>query len=249
MRIAIIGAGITGLRAGLELCRNHDVTLFEKSAGVGGRVSTRRSDDISINHGAPRFDRFETLFEADPPSIKYRQHFTFDPAATALPKAMRNDLLELGAKLMLNAEVTSVNDGKLLMADKNIIKFEAVLITCPIPQARKLLGGEILPRVDYTKEIRLIGVRDKKPWIEELPQKLVEEVFELTEEEIRSRCNIPSDLMVKKWRFARVKTGMPTLFCKITDRMLVAGDAFDPRGHYDLSSAWVSGLSSGMFLN
>ena len=51
-----------------------------------------------------------------------------------------------------------------------------------------------------------------------------DDLLELSEEEIRVRCNVKPDFMVKKWRYSRVKTGVSTLFCKITDRMLVAGD-------------------------
>lgn len=53
-RVAIIGAGVAGLAAGRELARvGHDVTVFEKSRGLGGRVTTRRVDGgFAIDHGA-----------------------------------------------------------------------------------------------------------------------------------------------------------------------------------------------------
>jgi uncharacterized protein len=40
MRIAIIGAGISGLTAARGLCYEHDVTLFEANAYVGGHTNT-----------------------------------------------------------------------------------------------------------------------------------------------------------------------------------------------------------------
>ncbi len=237
------------MRAGLELAADHDVTLIEKSAGVGGRVSTRRMDDIFINHGSPNFDRHERLFESDPLAQKYRAHFNLHPAATALPKAMRDDLLAMGAKLMLNTEISAVSDKKVFLPNRNVLAFDAILITCPLPQARKLLNAEFLSKVTYSKEIKLIGVSNNASSIEDVSSELVEEIFDLPEEEIRVRCNVKPDFMVKKWRYSRVKTGVSTLFCKITDRMLVAGDAFDPDGIYDMSSAWASGHAAGMFLN
>lgn len=248
MRIAIIGAGISGLRAGLELIRDHDVTIFEKSSGVGGRVATRRFDSCEVNHGAPRFDRFELLGN-DPFAYKFHSLFRFSKAATALPKAMRDDLLSQGAKLMINTKVTKVEDRKIYLEDRNVLNFEAILLTPPLPQVRDLLGGNVLPVVEYTKEILFIGERNGAPVIHQVPPEIVDDLFDLTEEEIRKRVGADNDLMLKKWRYSRIKTGVRTFFCKITDRMLIAGDAFDPTGTYDMASAWISGRSAGKFLN
>ena len=63
--IAIIGAGITGLVLALELQRQGDcqVTVFEKSRGLGGRLSTRRADSHSFDHGAPFFTARSPAFK------------------------------------------------------------------------------------------------------------------------------------------------------------------------------------------
>ncbi len=56
-RIAVIGAGISGLIAARTL-QDHGlgVTVFEKSRGPGGRMATRRGDDESrFDHGAQYF--------------------------------------------------------------------------------------------------------------------------------------------------------------------------------------------------
>lgn len=57
MLIGIIGAGISGLTAGRILAQaGHEVIVFEKSRGLGGRLSTRYSnkfDDVRYDHGAP----------------------------------------------------------------------------------------------------------------------------------------------------------------------------------------------------
>ncbi len=59
MRIAIIGAGIAGLTAGRELAKaGHDVTVIEKSRGLGGRLATRYTGDnleYKLDHGTPYF--------------------------------------------------------------------------------------------------------------------------------------------------------------------------------------------------
>ena len=41
LKIAIVGAGIAGLAAARILAKNFEVTVFEKSRGLGGRLSTR----------------------------------------------------------------------------------------------------------------------------------------------------------------------------------------------------------------
>lgn len=51
MEIGIIGAGVAGLGAALEL-DGADVTLLEKSGRVGGRAATRRDDGCTYDHGA-----------------------------------------------------------------------------------------------------------------------------------------------------------------------------------------------------
>jgi len=53
--IAIIGAGIAGLTLANKLKGKYDVTVFEKSRGVGGRMATRYADDYQFDHGAQYF--------------------------------------------------------------------------------------------------------------------------------------------------------------------------------------------------
>ncbi|MBD3676114.1 MAG: FAD-dependent oxidoreductase [Planctomycetaceae bacterium] len=65
--VAVIGAGISGLTCAQRLQKaGFAVTVFEKSRGTGGRMSTRRTDQgFQFDHGAqyftvrdPRFQRF-----------------------------------------------------------------------------------------------------------------------------------------------------------------------------------------------
>ena len=53
--IAIIGAGLSGLVVARQLGHMANVTIFEKSKGVGGRIATRRSGPYSFDHGAQFF--------------------------------------------------------------------------------------------------------------------------------------------------------------------------------------------------
>lgn len=66
MRIGIVGAGVSGLACAQGLTRRgHDVVLFDKGRGPGGRMSTRRVQtargEAHFDHGAQYF----TVREAD----------------------------------------------------------------------------------------------------------------------------------------------------------------------------------------
>ena len=53
--IAVIGAGITGITLANLLQKKVNLTVFEKSRGVGGRMATRRAEPYQFNHGAQYF--------------------------------------------------------------------------------------------------------------------------------------------------------------------------------------------------
>ncbi len=54
-RIAIIGAGLSGVILGQKLSQKADVVIFEKAKGVGGRMSTRYAYPFVFDHGAQCF--------------------------------------------------------------------------------------------------------------------------------------------------------------------------------------------------
>jgi renalase len=61
-RIAVIGAGLSGLVVARELQVDHAVTVFEKSRGVGGRMATRYENGFEFDHGAQFFTARTTDF-------------------------------------------------------------------------------------------------------------------------------------------------------------------------------------------
>lgn len=63
-RIAVIGAGLAGLVVASELSRRNEVTTFEKSRGVGGRMATRYAGDCEFDHGAQFFSARSDEFQA-----------------------------------------------------------------------------------------------------------------------------------------------------------------------------------------
>lgn len=63
-RIAIIGAGLSGLIAARKLKSVSDVKLFDKSRGVGGRMSTRYAGVYEFDHGAQYFTARDERFQS-----------------------------------------------------------------------------------------------------------------------------------------------------------------------------------------
>jgi renalase len=56
MKVAIVGAGLTGATLARELVESGiEVAVFDKSRGAGGQCSTRRTQDGVFDHGAPYF--------------------------------------------------------------------------------------------------------------------------------------------------------------------------------------------------
>jgi len=76
VKVAIVGAGIAGLSAAAELRKSgHDVVVFERARGPGGRTATRRVDGIEMpnaargatlafDHGAQYFTVRDPRFQA-----------------------------------------------------------------------------------------------------------------------------------------------------------------------------------------
>jgi len=60
---AVIGAGMAGIACARTLMQaGHRVTVFEKSKGASGRISTRSSNYGSFDHGAQYFTVRDTRF-------------------------------------------------------------------------------------------------------------------------------------------------------------------------------------------
>lgn len=63
-KVAVIGAGLSGLVVARQLQTLADVTVFEKSRGAGGRMTTRYAGDFEFDHGAQFFTARTEDFQA-----------------------------------------------------------------------------------------------------------------------------------------------------------------------------------------
>lgn len=65
-QIAVLGAGLAGLSCAHALqAQGVNVTVFDKSRGPGGRMSTRRADGWQCDHGAQCFTATDPAFRAE----------------------------------------------------------------------------------------------------------------------------------------------------------------------------------------
>ncbi len=248
--IAIVGAGVAGLRAALELIKEHKVSLFEKSPSVGGRIATRRFGEVMVNHGAPKFDGSEYL-DGDLMGKFFLLDESFPGAATDFPKRMRDKLLEnQNLSVLFQSKVLSISEDVVLtLEDGKKSSFDDVIITAPVPQVRELLGQNVLPQITYSKQILFIGEENQLPVRIEMSEQFSEKYFNESEDLIREKASQEMkrplhSLDLKKWRYSRVLTGYQNYFFEFNPNIILAGDAFDPGEQYHLGAAWVSGLKA-----
>ncbi len=171
MRIAIIGAGISAATLAFYLGKkkNFEVEIFEKSRGIGGRMSTRYSDNFSFDHGAQYFtarsDEFKHFLK---PLIKrnivspwkgkfinikncevfdrmhFEDHYVGTPKMNMLPKEL---IAKSGVKVNLSQHIKPINEDDMLNGkwhlkdlDSNKLgEYDFVISTAPCHQAAELL--------------------------------------------------------------------------------------------------------------
>ena len=154
MRIAIVGAGMAGMSCGQRLSRlGHEVRLFDKGRGPGGRMATRRMEcggtTLHFDHGAqyftardPRFVEQVAHWEASGVAARWAaagdDAWVGTPAMNAPLKAMAG---ELGVQFGTRIEQL-VRDGEGWQIDGEgapDARFDAVLVAVPAEQAGPLL--------------------------------------------------------------------------------------------------------------
>lgn len=147
----IIGAGISGLALASRLkSQAKEFIILEKSAGVGGRIATRRGDDCAYDHGAqfikikPSNDglMLEHLKIQELGKNWFSEnginHFAFPKGMTQFPKSLVSP-----SNLKLNEKVIhiGISDDHCLLETEKGTRYQArkIYITCPLPQSLALL--------------------------------------------------------------------------------------------------------------
>ncbi|MCB9545832.1 MAG: protoporphyrinogen oxidase [Myxococcales bacterium] len=122
MKIAIIGAGISGLSAAFRLRgAGHDVVVLEAAARAGGKIHSERDEGFLVEHAAngvldKRADVFTLARDAGIPEDHFcpaadaakRRYLFLDGALKPLPASppafLKSDLMTLGGRLRALAE-------------------------------------------------------------------------------------------------------------------------------------------------
>lgn len=182
-RIAVIGAGLSGLLLAQSLKSRAQVVVYEKARGVGGRMSTRYADPYAFDHGAqcftartPAFQEFLKPFidqsvvaewrgrvvnlEAGLPETDrlWREpHLVASPNMNSLCKALAEGL-DIRRTVEI-APLSQKHDGRWLLHDKDgglLGEYDLVISTAPPVQTINLFK-EALPAAAPLREARLQG--------------------------------------------------------------------------------------------
>ncbi|MBA3468915.1 MAG: FAD-dependent oxidoreductase [Herpetosiphonaceae bacterium] len=172
-RLAVIGAGPAGLAAAQRLHASWpelEISIFEKSRGVGGRAATRSRPPFRFDHGA-QYVKATTPALASAIAAETRHDITQpvwllhadsqitpgDPAQNIEAKWTYADGLtrlgrELAAGLSIHLETgvgQLIQHGlqwELIAQDSGSLgRFDGVLLTPPAPQLRTMLAASVLP--------------------------------------------------------------------------------------------------------
>ncbi len=169
-RIAVIGAGIAGLACATALLASGAaVTVFEKSRGPGGRMSTRRGDDWQCDHGAQYFTARDPAFRAEvsrweragaaapwtprlqvlggtvhrhpDPSV---QRFVGTPSMTSPARLLAAEL-RVVPQTTIDGLQRDGRDWRLSCAEHGSLadRYDAVLLAIPAPQAAALVRSAV----------------------------------------------------------------------------------------------------------
>lgn len=150
MRIAVIGAGISGLACGQDLKRaGHEVVIIEKSRGIGGRIATRRTpEDLRFDHGAQFFTvqsrAFRQFLAGDAKrwdaAGAFEQTRDWFIGCPDIKSFLRPVAKTLDIRLNCRAEkLERIGDDWTLHTDTEVFEgFDHVVVTAPAPQAAAL---------------------------------------------------------------------------------------------------------------
>ncbi len=155
--LIIIGAGVTGLataKMALEEGAERKILVLEKSAGLGGRLATRRSPPAIFDHGAQSYPvmssgswhafwkrpgRIDEWTDAEGVRVG-----TSRAGMTDLAKHLAQDLEVLKNTKVIRLTRTP-SGWKVFSETGDSWETPRVLLTAPVPQALELLKGSQIP--------------------------------------------------------------------------------------------------------
>jgi len=162
-RIAVVGAGLSGALVAAQLHhQGADVTVFDKSRGTGGRLSSARMGELSVDLGAPGLSQAQQealaamLPDSALPELSPWQPVTTDfdlqtlpaqkmfwvpcPRSSGLTRGLLRNI-EFKSRVRVAAVNTDLGTGLWLEdeAGTQLGRFDRVVVSTPAPQAVPLL--------------------------------------------------------------------------------------------------------------
>ena len=181
-KIAIVGAGFSGITVARELARHNHVQVFEKSRGMGGRMATRRTETHHFDHGAQFFTAKSQEFQDFLEPIRQQNiitpwqcnfaeivenkinkswkfssaypHFVATPYMNSLCKHLAKDL-----NVLLNTQIKNItfNQKKWSLQTINnqvFNDYDYLILAIPAPQAIALIPSQF----KYTELVKQISM-------------------------------------------------------------------------------------------
>jgi predicted NAD/FAD-dependent oxidoreductase len=181
--VIVIGAGMAGLTCAQQLKQaGLDVTIVEKSAGVGGRMATRRLQGTWVDHGAQlvsvksdSFGRFirklqekgivqewtRNVYQLSasglrPPNADKRHpRYCCPMGMTAIAKYLANDI-----PILNNARIIDVSHNDLkwqLVTDRQeVLETSAIVSTIPAPQFLPIFEEVLAPAPSFLQAVQSV---------------------------------------------------------------------------------------------
>lgn len=182
MRVIVVGAGLSGLMAAQSLHgAGHNVTVFDKGRGVGGRLATRRIGDATLDHGAQFFTvRSETFAQHVNSWVNAgvvnewcrgfadndgHPRYVGTRGMSGIAKHLAQGLDVRVAHLVFSLEMNN-NLVTVITDDGERHECDAVILTAPLPQSFSLMFGAgiemptDLRSIDYDRTLGLLAVLD-----------------------------------------------------------------------------------------
>jgi renalase len=164
--LIIIGAGLTGLNLAQSILKtspSKKVMILEKSKSCGGRMATRRIDDLKFDHGAQFIKRAresESWIQVWTREEVVRDFpsNTIDAVCGKLGITQLAKVLARGLDIAYNcrASILKQRDGLWEISSDEGLEFKAktIVMTSPLPQSL-----EILQRSNYSYDPKLADIK------------------------------------------------------------------------------------------
>ncbi len=149
--VAVIGAGLTGLSCAKELSQlGSRVVVLEKSRGLGGRVATRRINDLRVDHGLPYLQpqgklsgqliqRLHQENIIQPWHSQFPDTYIAPQGMSEIAKFIGKDLEVWRQSRVEKIEPTEAQTWHLTLDSQENLTAKAVVMAIPAPQAVTLL--------------------------------------------------------------------------------------------------------------